>query len=333
MAGSAKVSMSQMMEILNSGRDADRERTEPIYLTILVDSQASRPLVEAVRDAFLPTQPTSEVQVFRLGDQQLSRAFRPDLCVIIGGGSDELVNDAAESYARGGVPVAIVAETLLDAPAPHLPESLSWLVGVAVASEHTVMLDRLARWIVVTSPKSTAFAANFPFCRKAKVDELVRACASRNAAIGAVGRAGGSDSTSMTSNQARLALDIAAAYGRPMTIDRAVELAGVVSAGMGYRSFARASSQFIPGVDWAFKAGVGYLGTMATANAITSHFEREDSGAKPLPRVRALAGAVASVLPSALSSVSDVRRLAKQRGQGDDAASGQLALGEFKGRS
>ena len=306
MASSGKVSMSQVMEVLNSGKDADLQRIEPVRVDIYVDAQASRGLVEAIRDAFLPEQVTSQVNAALLAETTKAPVVRPDLCVIVGGGSDDAVRDAASTYTYLGVPVAIVAESVLDAPEPHLNEALMRLVSVAASSDYPTLLARLARWVVSTSEKSTAMAANFPFCRKAKVAQLIKTYASQNAAIGAKGSSGRSDVSVMTSNQAKLALEIAAAYGRPLTLERAQELAGVVSAGVGYRTFARGASKFVPGMGWAINAGVGYVGTMATANAIAAHFERLDAGAKALPRVRALLGTVAGALPAVGEAVARV---------------------------
>lgn len=326
MANSGRVSMSQVMDVLNAGKDADLQRIEPVFVDILVDAQASRGLVEAIRDAFLPEQATSQVNAALLDEHTKAPVVRPDLCVIIGGGSDDAVRDAASTYAYLGVPVAIVAESVLDAPEPHLSDSLMRLVSVAASSDYPTLLARLARWVVETSEKSTAMAANFPFCRKAKVAQLVSMYAKENAAIGARGSSGKSDVALMTSNQAKLALDIAAAYGRPLTLERAQELAGVVSAGVGYRTFARGASKFVPGMGWALNAGVGYLGTMATANAIAAHFERQDAGAKALPRVRALLGTVAGALPAVGEAV------VRARSGGSDAGTRALGSGMEGGR-
>ena len=88
MANSGRVSMSQVMDVLNAGKDADLQRIEPVSVDILVDAQASRGLVEAIRDAFLPEQATSQVNAALLDEHTKAPVVRPDLCVIIGGGSD-----------------------------------------------------------------------------------------------------------------------------------------------------------------------------------------------------------------------------------------------------
>ncbi len=303
MAGKSKVSMRLVMDIVDSSKEADRNRLQHVSLAILVDLKAERSLIMALKEALLPEHGNADVRVTSLGDNPMALAFQPDLCVVIAGGSDDLVSGAVGRYARWGVPVAIVAESVLDAPEPTLPPGLERLVTIIVSSNYPTLLSHLARWMVGSTSKATAFAANFPFCRRERVRSLVRACASQNAAIGAR-KMENSDVTSMTTNQVKMALEIAASYGRPLTKERAQEIAGVVSAGMGYRSIARAATTVVPGLGWAMKAGIGYAGTVATANALTSHFEREDAGLPPLPRVRALASkagsAAVSTLPTAL---------------------------------
>lgn len=102
-----------------------------------------------------------------------------------------------------------------------------------------------------------------------------------NAAVGAVTLIPGSDMAIMTANQAKLALDIAVAYGRGLDPSRALELAGVVGAGFGYRALARAVSRLAPGLGWAFKGAMGYVGTVATARALQVRFDFEDGSLRP----------------------------------------------------
>lgn len=319
MATSSKLPMSQMAEVLESAREADRERLEHVEVAILVDSQAPRPIVISVRDALLPVHSNAAVRVQLLGEATLPLSPRPDVCVVVAGGSDELVKQAASSAARQGVPVAIVSESVLDAPRPELPEHLAGLITTIFSVNEAVRGAQLSNWLVSSTAKSTAIASNFPFCRRARVSDLMRDYANKNAVVGAIGSRGGSDLVAMTSNQARLALDIAASYGRSLSMSRVQELVGVVTAGVGYRAVARSATSILPGLSWALNAGVGYLGTVATANAIASHYEREDAGEQPLPRLRALAGSLGTLVTSR-PSLYVIRAL----GEGMAVASGEL---------
>lgn len=271
-----KVPDRQVRDVISSGRDAERDRTEPIELAVVVDPRAPRPLVEAVRDALMPVHATAHLRVSRLEAASAASAARLDACVIVAGGSDGHVLSASFAYARAGTPVAILAESALDAPVPTLPTEFRRMVKDIVSTDEADVVDGLASWLVSTTEKGTAFAANFPSCRKARVDELVRACAAENGAIGVAGLVPGADMLIMTANQARLALDLAAAYGRPPSLERALELAGVVGAGFGYRALARGALGLVPGLGWLVRGAVAYLGTFATARALTHLFERAD---------------------------------------------------------
>ena len=319
MATSVNLPMGQMAEVLESAREADRERLEHIELAILVDPEAARPLVISVRDVLLPVHSNSAVRVQLLGDAVLPLYPRPDLCVVVSGGSDGLVKEAATSVVRQGVPVAIVAESVLDVPPLDLPEHQADLVTSIFSVNEAVRLAQLSHWMISSTEKSTAIASNFPFCRRARVSDLMRDYANKNAVVGAIGSRGGSDLVAMTSNQARLALDIAASYGRSLSMQRVQELVGVVTAGVGYRAVARSATSVLPGLSWALNAGVGYLGTVATANAIASHYEREDAGERPLPRLRALAESIGTLMTSR-PSLYVIRAL----GEGMAVASGEL---------
>ncbi len=70
-----------------------------------------------------------------------------------------------------------------------------------------------------------------------------------------------------------MALDIAASYGLTSRIERIPELAGVIGAGLVYRSAARSMASAIPVFGWFIKASLGYFGTKATARAIKERIE------------------------------------------------------------
>jgi uncharacterized protein (DUF697 family) len=66
---------------------------------------------------------------------------------------------------------------------------------------------------------------------------------------------------------------IAAAYGEDLDRDRAVEILAVIGAGFGFRAVAREAMGFVPGVGWAIKGGVAYVGTRALGKAAVAYFE------------------------------------------------------------
>ena len=111
-----------------------------------------------------------------------------------------------------------------------------------------------------------------PF-RRAVCEELIRKNARQNAVIGAL-PIPGADMPVMTANQARMVLNIAAAHGEELSLDRARELLGVLAAGFGLRALARQVVKLVPLGGWAAAAAIGYAGTVAMGRATMLYFER-----------------------------------------------------------
>ena len=272
----SKIPVSKIMDVLSAGREADKGLSETVRVLILLDPSAPRELVELVRDAFLAERMGGIVNVRMLDGSPVVTQDDPDVGVIVCGGGDALVAHAARSLVDRGVPVAAVAEAAVAAPSLPPTEATERLYSIVASSDERDLTDKLATWLVGATDKGRALAANFPFCRRAEVEALVRACALENAAVGAINLVPGGDLPIMTVNQARLALDIAAAYGHGLELSRVPEMAGVAGAGFAYRAIARSVVGLVPGIGWLLRAGMGYAGTVTTAKAIQARFEAED---------------------------------------------------------
>jgi uncharacterized protein (DUF697 family) len=118
-----------------------------------------------------------------------------------------------------------------------------------------------------------ALAKGYPPFRRAVCEELIRKNARQNAVIGAL-PIPGADMPVMTANQARMVLNIAAAHGEELSLDRARELLGVLAAGFGLRALSRQVVKLIPLGGWAAAAAIGYAGTVAMGRATMLYFER-----------------------------------------------------------
>ena len=133
---------------------------------------------------------------------------------------------------------------------------------------------RMGEWVVATfRDKKLAFAQAFTFVRKPLALDAVNATSVQNAGVGLVVVLPGADMPVMTANQAKMALEIAAAYGQPLTAERVKELAAVVGGAFACRTAARQLVAVVPGLGWAIKAGIGYGGTKAMGHAIVEFFE------------------------------------------------------------
>lgn len=139
----------------------------------------------------------------------------------------------------------------------------------------TEALDmRMGEWIIAAcKAKKLSFALAFPFVRRPMAMEAVYATSVQNAGVGAMLFIPGADMPVMTGNQLKMMLQIAAAYGQPMTVDRAKELLAMVGGGLVCRNFAREAVGAVPALGWAIKGTVGYTGTLAMGRAAIEYFE------------------------------------------------------------
>lgn len=273
---STKVSMGDLFDVISSGRESFVGADQEIRLLVLVDVDAPADLVCAVRDSLVAQKATGIVDVWPLGSEPVMRVT-PDAVVVVAGPVEKDVAVAIRQWAGQSVHVGVVASSALDVPDADLPEALSAFVSPVAACDASALPTKLAEFLArALGDKNVALASCFPFARKTVISALTQRCAVENAAVGAVSLIPGSDFPIMTCNQAKLALDIAGAYGRGVSPVRAAELAGVVGAGILYRGVARCVAGLLPGVGWALKSGIGYAGTLATSRAVQARFDIED---------------------------------------------------------
>ena len=252
----------RLEEVFAAGRDAEEERAQNVRILIAVDAEAPRDFVESLKEALIPAKYGVVLDVRLVGDVAMDPNGFWDACIIIAGGTDDAVSQAAINVGRHGNPVVVVAQSVLDIPEVCLNEPVSAFVSTIAASNQRALLHDLSNWLLQSSAKSTAIAASFPFCRKARVRELARGAAAANAAIGVVNLLPGSDFPYMVVNQAKLALDIAAGF------------------------FAKMLLGLIPAVGPVIKGATAYAGTMSTAEALSAHFQLGEGDEHPVDVIR-----------------------------------------------
>jgi len=116
-------------------------------------------------------------------------------------------------------------------------------------------------------------AKGYPYLRRAACEQIIRKNARENAVIGIL-PIPGADMPVMTANQARMVLNLAAAYGEELSFQRARELVGVLAAGFGLRALTRQVVKVVPVGGWAAAAAIGYAGTVAMGRSTMLYFER-----------------------------------------------------------
>lgn len=269
----SKIPYNKVLDVLKAGREAGRSAEETVSVIILLGEDADIDQIDTLRGAFLAEKVGGLVSVRPLSDPTAPDAPYDIAFILPGTQTADLMRAVVQLGGRG-IPVAIIVRSAVESyDFSHLGFQ-DWEPEVIAATDGETLLTRLAEWIIRARPdKARAFSANFAFIRPIQVRALITACAIQNATVGAINLIPGSDLPIMTANQAKLALDIAASYGKGLSAGRIPEVAGVVGAGFAYRALARTLLGLIPGVGWVLRAGLGFAGTVATGNAIKARFE------------------------------------------------------------
>lgn len=154
--------------------------------------------------------------------------------------------------------------------------------GEAAAAEPPALTDerarnldtKMGRWIVsVCRDKRLAYAIAFPFVRRPLARDAVQTTALQNAAVGLVPFLPGADLPIMTLNQAKMVLQIGAAYGQQIDRSRWKEIAAVVGAAYLSRGLVRRLVAAVPVLGFAIRAGVAYGTTAAMGYGVIEYFE------------------------------------------------------------
>ena len=299
MAGSSLI--TQTTDMVLSGREMEERRCDYVCVVALVDVTAPHSLAIPVRDALDPRLPSSEVRVVAAGSNtDLLAPTIPDVCVAVLGRNAQAISAGVCELAAAGVPVALVCESALDAPRLPLGETAAHRVSIISATNAEVLTERLAEWIVSATDKSIAMAANFPFCRRAKVRSLINEYA-MDTAVRTAKLGPGAKAPSMAASQARLALAIAAVNGQPLAFGRIPEVLSAVGAGFGSRMLSNKTLGKVPIVGFMLQAGLGYLGTQATGLSLQRRFDKKErlaEGGQPDHKEHGIAHRLASAVTS-----------------------------------
>ncbi len=141
--------------------------------------------------------------------------------------------------------------------------------------------EKLAEAIVdANGERFVSLARRYPRLRKVAAHRVIEETSRQNGVVGVAFFVPGTDMPVMTLNQIKMVLSLAVMHGEELSRDRAVEILGVVGAGLGLRTVAREALGFIPGPGWALKGALGYSGTRAVGEAALRYF-REDGDRSP----------------------------------------------------
>lgn len=261
-------------DIIQTGAQMNELRERPVRVAIFIEVDAPDQLVDAVQRHFRPHTSNARVGVeVATPDVRLSVDPTVDVIVaVVGSGKAGLAQQLVEARERA---IPVVAIALADESGP-----VADVIGhpyrdtLARPDVEDLITDALGEWLVERlSTKRLAMAHNFAFMRRAVAVEAVKNTAWQNGAIGVVAVIPGADMPLMTANQAKMLLQIAAAYGESIGFERFRELAAIVGGGFALRTIARQGVALIPGFGWAIKGGIGASGTLAMGYAAINYFE------------------------------------------------------------
>lgn len=186
------------------------------------------------------------------------------------------ISDDGTVVGNGTSEVVEVAETAEVVPAEDaVLEDPYAFEPIALDDERREALNlRMGRWLIAISrPKKLAMALSFKFVRRPLALESVSATSLQNMGVGVLVFIPGADLPVMTLNQAKMVLQIAAAYNLPLAVARVKELACVVGGAFVARGIVRKLVTLVPGLGWAIKGGMGYAATEAMGHAAIDYFE------------------------------------------------------------
>lgn len=330
--------------VLDEATDIDRARQTPVFAAVYIDESAPAELLSFSRSAFAAASDNARVSMVYFPTMDASPISTADFAVVVAGLDPSCGKVAAASRAAG-VPTMIVTTlpslvgemaTVEGFTVPDgdllSPEPATDAEGADSADFEPIALDeeargalsfRMGEWVIDTCrDRRLAMALAFPFVRKPMALDAVRATSIQNAGVGLVAFIPGADLPIMTLNQAKMLLQVAAAYGRPLGAERVKELAAVVGGAFACRAVARQLVAFVPALGWAVKAAIGYSGTYAMGRAAIEYFE-EDGGIENFARAVARARDKAVLAAEA----------AREQQRPSDAVKAAVAVVEGKARS
>lgn len=261
-----------LRDIMNSGSKIAEERERAIRIAIFVDVEAPDALVDIVQEALRPQTSRARLHVEACAPgEALIIDDTADAVVAIAGPGDTLARSLASSRDKLVPTVVVASGEHADTVSRRLGHPI---LDTIADTETDDLTTRLGTWLADrVSGKRLALASNFALVRRAVAVEAVKATSFQNGIIGAVAIIPGADLPIMTANQAKMVLQVAAAYGVPLGAERVKELAAVVGGAFTLRAIARQFLDFIPGIGWAIKGAVGYSGTLAMGYAAIEYFE------------------------------------------------------------
>ena len=186
-------------------------------------------------------------------------------------GESEVLTALGRPVPKGGVIIAVDEGSEATGKVIHPGKSLT---RVSFADTPAGWRRVFSACAAMAGDHAVALGRRYPAIRVAAARRVIDRTAAQNALIGLVFILPGADMPAMTLNQIKMVLSIGSIYGEQVGLERAVELAGIVGMGFGFRAIARRLVRSTPGLGWVLKAATGYTATMAVGLGAVKYFEK-----------------------------------------------------------
>jgi uncharacterized protein (DUF697 family) len=270
---------------LKALRDASANAEEPASILLAGDEA----LVQRAKERFSEGGTVPASHTGPLGGPAGVAPARGDVLVVLTTPDKEAEVEAslAGVVAKGSVIVAVD-----EGPGARVKAGL--LAGGMVRlafSDSPAGWDRLfALCAEAAGDRGIALGRRYPSVRRAAAHRLIARTAAQNVFISLVFFIPGSDMPAMTLNQAKMVLNIAAAYGQRIDMERAVELVGMVALGFGFRGLGRLLARKVPGLAIVMRMATAYSATIGVGLGAIAYFEK--GAPASTSKVIALAGSL-----------------------------------------
>lgn len=279
-------------DVATHGAALDQKRAMPIRLMIVgADGRST----DELRRMTAPLTFRAVVERAATGEDVEARGSEVDLAIVACETLSPGLDDAVGALRARGVRFLALRPSVESGLARLSDESVRTLglgepVGIDFGAD--AASDQFFEALIGRLPeKKLALCANFEGARTHAAKEVINHTAWQNALIAGVVIIPGADMPILTGNQVKMVLELAAIYGKEMTLARAKELIAVVGAGYTLRTVARELLDLIPGPGWPMKAAIAYGGTVAMGKAAQQYMLRGDEWtASAREKLKALSG-------------------------------------------
>ena len=275
MKSDTTVVTSELLNAFKSAKSAEDKMSDHMYIQVVVDMSASRQLVDSVKQFLIPNSPNVNIEVDKLVEVNPTRPISArDFSIIIAGDNTEDVAAVANNFSSSHIPCAIIVDNMVIAPDDSQIKSLEAApISLILACDQQQLKDKLSNWMVdVATEQQVALATLFPEVKDTVIAQMIKGCATENAAIALIPFLGSADMPAMVANQVKMAIGIAAVNGKQISWAMTPEILSVIGAGYLFRQIVRLVPVNSSVIKNGVKVGVGFGGTYLIGKSLQSYY-------------------------------------------------------------